>query len=149
VVDDSEQFQRFLSSLLQGRPDIKIVGEVSDGLEAVHKSQELRPDLILLDIGLPGLNGIEAARRIRKLVPESKIVFLSQESSVDVVQEALTLGALGYIVKSDAVGELLTAVDTVLRGEIFIGSRFANHDFTGTSDAQLPKSLDKAFVHSR
>jgi len=69
-----------------------VVGEASDGLEAVQKSEELQPDLIVLDIGLPSLNGIEAARRIRNLAPKSKILFLSQESSADVVQEALNSG---------------------------------------------------------
>jgi DNA-binding NarL/FixJ family response regulator len=146
VVEDFDPFRRFIVSTLQTRPEFRLIFEASDGLEAVQKAEELRPDLILLDIGLPTLTGIEAARRIRKLIPESKIVFLSQESSADVVQEALTLGALGYIVKSNAGRELLTAVDTVLRGGLFIGSSFANHDFTGTSNAQPPKALDNAFI---
>jgi DNA-binding NarL/FixJ family response regulator len=76
---------------------LQVIGEVSDGLEAVQKAEELQPDLIVLDIGLPTLDGIEAARRIRKFSPESKIVFLSQESSADVVQEAFSLGTLGYV----------------------------------------------------
>jgi DNA-binding NarL/FixJ family response regulator len=83
----------------------------ADGLEAVHKAEELQPDLILLDIGLPRLNGIEAARRIRKLSPMSRILFMSQESSADVVQVALNLGAVGYIAKVDAGSELLAAVE--------------------------------------
>ena len=82
----------------------------------------MKPDLILLDIGLPKLNGLEAARRIRQLSPESKILFLSQESSADVVQEALRLGALGYVVKGHAQSDLLPAVEAVLRGERFISS---------------------------
>jgi DNA-binding NarL/FixJ family response regulator len=69
-----------------------VIAEASDGLEAVHKAEHLQPGLILLDIGLPKLNGIEAARQIRKLCPESKIVFLSQESSADVIEEALNSG---------------------------------------------------------
>jgi DNA-binding NarL/FixJ family response regulator len=80
---------------------------------------ELKPDLILLDIGLPTLNGIEAARQIRKLVPESKIVFLSQESSADVVEEALATGAWGYVVKAKAESQLLAAVDAVILGQRF------------------------------
>src|SRR5882672_8809290 len=91
VVEDFEPFRRFICSTLERRPDLKIICEVSDGLQAVQKAQELNPDLILMDVGLPGLNGIEAARRIRKLAPKSKIIFLSQESSPDVVQEALDL----------------------------------------------------------
>jgi len=102
VVEDYEPFRRFICSTLRKRSGLQIVGEVSDGLEAVQKSQELQPGLILLDVGLPTLNGIEAARQIRKLSPESKILFVSQESSSDVVQEALTIGAQGYIAKTNA-----------------------------------------------
>ena len=108
-----------------------IVGEVSDGLNAIQKAGELRPDLILLDIGLPTLNGIEAARNIGRLVKESKIVFVSQESSADVVQEAFRVGARGYVVKTHAGCELLTAVSAVLRGETFASSGLAKRDFTG------------------
>ena len=95
VVEDFEPFRRFIASTLQERPELQVICEVSDGLEAVQKAQELQPDLIVLDIGLPALNGIEAARRIRQLSPESKILFLSQESSVDAVQEALGLWGSG------------------------------------------------------
>lgn len=85
VVDDYEPFRRFVCSTLGERPELHIVGEASDGLDAIQKAEGLRPDLILLDIGLPTLNGIEAARHIRQLVKEAKIVFVSQESSADVV----------------------------------------------------------------
>jgi DNA-binding NarL/FixJ family response regulator len=109
--------------MLASMPDLRVIGEVSDGLDAVHKSAERQPDLILLDIGLPRLNGIEAARRIRKLVfPEAKIIFLAQESSFDVLQEALSLGARGYVVKTMAESELLTAVETVLSGRTFVSN---------------------------
>lgn len=134
VVEDSEPFRKFICSTLGERPELQIVGEVSDGLEAVHKAKELQPGLIVLDIGLPSLNGIEAARQIRKLSPESKILFISQESSADMVQEALGTGAHGYIVKIDARSELLTAVDDVFRGEYFVGRRFSGHDFLRASD---------------
>jgi DNA-binding response OmpR family regulator len=120
VVDDYEPFRRFIRSTLRKGPELQIVGETSDGLEAVNKAEELQPDLIVLDIGLPSLNGIEAARRIRKVSPESKIVFMSQESSADVVQEALALGALGYVVKAHAGSELLAAVEAVVRGKRFL-----------------------------
>jgi DNA-binding NarL/FixJ family response regulator len=116
VVDDYEPWRRFVSTTLQKQPELQIIGEAVDGLEAVQKAGELQPDLIVLDIGLPSLNGIEAARRIRKLSPESKILFISQESSADVVQEALALGALGYVVKAHAGSELLPAVEVVLEG---------------------------------
>jgi DNA-binding NarL/FixJ family response regulator len=122
VVEDFTPFRRFISSTLGARSDLQIICEVSDGLEAVQKAVELKPDLILMDVGLPTLSGIQAARRIRKLVPESKIIFVSQESSADVVQEALQLGACGYVVKAKAGSELLTAVETVISGKQFVSS---------------------------
>jgi DNA-binding response OmpR family regulator len=135
VVEDYEPFQRFVVSILQKQPELQIICKVSDGLEAVQKAEELQPDLILLDIGLPSLNGIEVARQIRKLSPKSKILFVSQESSAEMVQGALGTGAQGYVLKSDARRELLEGVNAVLRGEQFVGNRFAGHDFTGASEA--------------
>lgn len=135
IVEDYEPFQRLVALILQKQPELQIICKVSDGLEAVQKAEELQPDLILLDIGLPSLNGIEAARQIRKLSPKSKILFVSQESSVETVQGALGTGAQGYVLKSDARRELLEGVNAVLRGEQFVGGRFAGHDFTGASDA--------------
>src|SRR6266850_2193898 len=105
VIEDFEPFRQFKVSTLGKRRDLQVIGEASDGLEGVRKAGELKPDLILLDIGLPGLNGLDAARQIRKLSPESKIIFVSQESSPDIVQEALSLGALGYVIKARAGGE--------------------------------------------
>lgn len=137
VVDDYEPFRRFVFSTLQHRPDLQVVGEASDGLEAVYKAQELQPDLIVLDLGLPTLNGIEAARRMRKLAPQSKILFLTQESSPDVVQEALGLGE-GYVVKAHAGSELLAALDAVCQGRQFISSGLSGHDFTKATAAQDP-----------
>jgi DNA-binding NarL/FixJ family response regulator len=92
---------------------------------------ELQPALIVLDIGLPGLNGLEAARRIRKLSPQSTILFLSQESSPDIVQEALSLGALGYVMKAHAAIDLLIAVEAVLRNEQFVSSALKAVDTQG------------------
>jgi DNA-binding NarL/FixJ family response regulator len=129
VVEDHEQFRRFICSTLEKAPELQVVCIVSDGLQAVRRAEELQPDLIVLDIGLPSLNGIEAARRIRKLSSESKILFLSQESSVDVVQEALALGALGYVVKAHAGSELLAAVAAVLDGRVFVSSGLSGHSF--------------------
>jgi len=120
VAEDSAPFWEFIRSTLAERPDVQVICDVADGLEAVQKAELLEPDLVLLDIGLPTLNGIEAARQIRKLAPESKIIFVSQESSCEVVQEALNLGAWGYVVKTRAVIDLLAAVDAVVEGKHFV-----------------------------
>jgi DNA-binding NarL/FixJ family response regulator len=141
VVEDHEPFRRFICSTLEKRPELQIVGEVSDGLEAVHKAQELQPDLILLDVGLPSLNGIEAARQMRKLSHKSKILFVSQESSADVVQGAFSLGALGYVVKAHAGSELLAAVDAVCQGKRFVSAGLAGHILAEPAARQAPKRL--------
>jgi DNA-binding NarL/FixJ family response regulator len=107
---------------------MRIVGVASDGLEAVLKAEELQPDLILLDIGLPTISGIEAARRIPKVAPKSKILFLTQELDVDVARVALTEGH-GYVAKSDADNELLAAIEVVMQGEKFISLRLAKDFF--------------------
>jgi DNA-binding NarL/FixJ family response regulator len=110
-----------IASILGNVRELEIICEVSDGLEAVRKAVALKPDLVLLDIGLPTLNGIEAARQMRKLAPESKIIFVTQESSDDVVEEALSLGAWGYVVKSRAAIDLLAAVEAVILDQQFVG----------------------------
>jgi len=132
VVDDNESFRRFVRSMLGQKPELRVIGEAVDGLEAVQKAEELQPDLILLDIGLPTLNGIEVARRVRKLAPDSKILFVSMESSPEVVQEALNLGARGYVLKSQAGNELLAAVEAVLQDKQFVSSALPDQVFKET-----------------
>jgi DNA-binding NarL/FixJ family response regulator len=142
VVEDYEPFRRFICSTLRKRPELLIVGEVSDGLEAVQKAQELQPGLILLDVGLPTLTGIEAARQIRNVSPKSKILFVSQESSSDVVQEALTIGAQGYVVKTNAGIELLAAVEAVCQGRQFVSAGLPGHVPAELADRQAPKHFN-------
>jgi DNA-binding NarL/FixJ family response regulator len=134
VVDDNEPWRRLFSTALHKRPELQVIGEVSDGLEAVQQAQQLKPDLILLDIGLPTLNGIEAARRIRDVSPASKILFVSENRSRDVVEEALRTGAGGYVVKSDAGSELLLAVRAILQGKQFISASLTGHDSNAPKD---------------
>jgi DNA-binding NarL/FixJ family response regulator len=133
VVDDFEDWLRQVRLLLQARPEWQVIAEASDGSEAVQKAEELKPDLIVLDVGLPNLNGIEAARQIRQRSPDSEIIFLSQNSDLDVVRAALDTGALGYVRKIDAGRELLLAVDAVLRGKQFVSSSLKDYQFTDTS----------------
>jgi len=120
LVEDFEPFRNLIRILLEGKSGLQIIAEVADGQEAVHKAAELKPGLILLDIGLPSLNGIAAARRIRERSPDSKILFVTQESSPEVVQEALSLGASGYVVKTRVASDLLLAVEVVLQGGSFV-----------------------------
>jgi DNA-binding NarL/FixJ family response regulator len=120
VVEDFEPFRKLMCSILDQRPNLQVISEASDGQEAVQKAEELKPDLILLDIGLPTLNGIEAARQIGKVSPESKIIFVTQESSPEVVQAALGLGAWGYVAKARAAGDLLVAIEAVLESKQFV-----------------------------
>jgi DNA-binding NarL/FixJ family response regulator len=122
VVDDFEGWRHQVRSLFLARPQWQIIAEVSDGSEAVQKVANLKPDLIVLDIGLPKLNGIEAARQIRQLSPSSKIVFLSQNHDLDVVRAALSTGALGYVHKRDVRSDLLPAIEVVLQGRQFVSS---------------------------
>lgn len=120
LVEDFQPLLRFVASLLKENPEWQIIGEALDGLEAVHMAEELRPDLILLDIGLPKSNGIEAARQIHKLIPASKIIFVSQESSTNVVTEALSFGTQGYVLKTRLASDLFVAVEQVLQGGQFV-----------------------------
>lgn len=122
VVDDHEPFRKFVCSTAGERPELQVIGEAGDGLQAVQKAGELRPDLILLDVGLPALNGIEAAHRISKLVPRATILFVSQNNDADVVETALSNGAKGYVLKGDVSTELLSAIEAALKGEHFVSS---------------------------
>jgi DNA-binding NarL/FixJ family response regulator len=117
IVDDYEFWRYCVVSILKEHPEFEIVGEGSDGLDAIEMSAELQPDIVLLDIGLPELNGFEAAREIRKVSSASRIVFLTQSRDEDLVNEARNVGALGFVSKMDAAGELVPALKAALAGE--------------------------------
>jgi DNA-binding NarL/FixJ family response regulator len=134
VVDDFASFRRRVCWMLEENPEVRVIGEAVDGVEAVQKAVEFQPDLILLDSDLPKLSGIEAARQIRKIAPKSKILFLSQDSNPEVVQDAFGLGARGYVTKSDAARELLTAVKAVGLGKQYVSRALAGFDLTDTAD---------------
>lgn len=135
VVDDFEPWRRFTCLTLQKHPEMQIIGEATDGLEAVQKAELLQPDLILLDIGLPSLNGLEAARRINGVSPKSKILFVSQDLSLDIAEAAFHTTAVGYLVKSGAARELLPAVRAVLQGKQFVSGSLGAHSFGGSTHA--------------
>lgn len=123
LVDDHEAFRHLIHSILANRDGSQTVQQAVDGLEAVQIAEKLQPDLVLLDIGLPKLNGMRAASQILQLAPNAQILFVSQESSSDVVRAALDLGAMGYVQKSCVHDELLPAIEAIVAGERFVSSR--------------------------
>ena len=120
VVDDFEPWQRSLRAMLGRHAELRLVGQVADGMAAVQTASELTPDLILLDINLPALNGLEAAKQICQLAPATKILFLTLVSDADIVQAALSSGGHGYLLKSDAGRELWPAIEAVLQGKQYV-----------------------------
>jgi DNA-binding NarL/FixJ family response regulator len=120
VVDDFEPWQRQVIAQIREKPKFKIIGVMADGMEAIQKAEELQPDLILLDVSLPKLSGIEAARKIRKFVPRAKILFLSASPDPDVVRAAFCAGGAGFVLKSDAASALLAGIEAVLNGKQFV-----------------------------
>jgi CheY-like chemotaxis protein len=151
VVEDYEPFRRFVRSMLQKKPELQVIHEASDGLEAIRKAEELQPDLILLDIGLPEINGIEAARRIRAVGLRSRILFLSEHCSPDIADEALGTGAQGYVVKSCAAGELLIAMEAVVQGKQFLSSGLGSVGAPGSVRAPIIYSIDtnRRLIHTK
>ena len=122
VVDDFEEWRRELRAILEEKPGLRVVGEAANGREAVQQAQALKPDLILLDIGLPVLNGIQVARVIGDSGLQSKILFVSENRRREIAEEGLRTTALGYVIKSQAGSELLPAVDAVLQGKQFVSA---------------------------
>jgi DNA-binding NarL/FixJ family response regulator len=120
VVDDAPHWRRFIGFVVRIDPALEVICEVSNGADAVAVVEEVQPAIVLLDIGLPGICGIEAARRILERAPNSRIIFVSQQSDIDVVQEALSVGAAGYVLKIDAGTQLVPAIHCALRGQTFI-----------------------------
>ena len=118
LVDDCKQWRQVLRSILEPIPYCQVVGEAGDTLVAVEKASQLRPDIVLLDIGMPVLNGIEAVPRIRLASPSSKVVFVTQENNRDVRAAALATGAKGYLLKSNVASELIPAIDALLMQEV-------------------------------
>jgi DNA-binding NarL/FixJ family response regulator len=127
VVDDHEVVRKGICALLSTEPDFEVICDVADGFQAVEKAQELGPDIVVLDISMPGIDGLETARRICKVVPDSEIVFLSQHDSAEMVRQALRNGGRGYVVKSDIAQELIHAIRAALRKQRHVSTKFAAH----------------------
>ena len=120
VVDDHEIFREQVCALLRSQPGFEVICEAANGLEAVSRGEELQPDVVVLDISMPGLGGIEAAGRIHRVAPKSQIVFLSQHNSESIAETALAAGALAYVTKSSASTDLIPAIEAVSEGKKFV-----------------------------
>jgi DNA-binding NarL/FixJ family response regulator len=141
VVEDHPPFRKLICTALHRRAEFQTI-EAADGLEAVRKAEELQPDLILLDINLPKMHGFEVAKQIRRLAPHARVLFMSQESSSDIVREALSSGAHGYIQKISAATDLMSAIDAALAGQRFVSRSLA---FTEPVDAPAPRRHEILF----
>src|SRR5438105_15348813 len=119
LVDDHPIVRQGLKTLLAGHPGWEVIGEASDGMEAVDKASRLRPDVMVLDVTMPRMNGLEACRVIRKKAPALEILFVTQHDSPQMMREALDAGARGYVVKSNAARDLLEAVEAVSQHRVF------------------------------
>lgn len=120
LVDDFEPWRAYVRSVVDEHPTFKIVAEVSDGMLAVGRVEQLQPDLVLLDIGLPSIDGIAAARLMRRVAPDAKILFLTENRHSDIAEAAFQAGGHGYVVKSDCAHDLLIAMGAVLKNERFV-----------------------------
>jgi DNA-binding NarL/FixJ family response regulator len=122
LVDDAAHWRKFVSFVLRIDPALEIISEVSDGTCAIQEARELQPAIVLLDIRLPGICGLEAGRQILKDAPNCKVIFVSQEADIEIVAEAFGVGAAGYVLKIDAGSQLVTAIHHAIRGQRFISS---------------------------
>ena len=129
LVDNFAPFRRLVRSILTKQPALQVIGEVPDGLGAIQKAEELQPDLVLLDLDLPLMNGFEATRQIRQISAASKLLFVCEDRAFEIAREALRLGAGGYVLKSDVVAELLPAIEAVLQGKRFISADLSGRTF--------------------
>jgi DNA-binding NarL/FixJ family response regulator len=122
IVDDFLSWQHFVLEMLRPETDLQIISVAADGWEAVHKAREVQPDLILMDLSLPGMNGIDATRQIRILSPCSKVLFLSEHRDCNLIHAAFEVGACGYVLKSDSYWDLIPGIRA-----IFLGHQFLSH----------------------
>jgi len=142
IVDDYQIVRRGIRAVLQEEPGCEVVGEAAEGFDALKKAEDLQPDVVLLDISLPELNGLSAAYRIHQVAPQSKILFVSYHDSPEVVCEAFNAGAKGFICKSDLAHELVEAVRAIGRKEIFLSQTVAHlrSRLTGIPDQPMRKA---------
>ena len=143
VVEDHEWWRRHISAELEGTSHWQVVGTACDGIEGVQKARDLNPDVILLDVGLPGMDGLQAARRMLAHDPSSRILFVSEQQSLEIAGAALGIGARGFVVKSEAGRDLLPAMEAVIEGRRFISAKMAGRRFEPRSDLRIAREMQR------
>ena len=141
VADDHEVVRKGLVSLLQAQPEWQVCGEAGDGREAVEKALELKPDVLILDIGMPTLNGLEATRQILKTNPHARVLILTLHDSDQVVREVLNAGARGFLLKSDAARDLVAAVEALRHDKTYFTSKVATMVLEGYLKGGTPGAV--------
>jgi DNA-binding NarL/FixJ family response regulator len=147
LADDHALLRHALATLLNSRPDVDVVAEAADGHEAIEATEQWRPDVVIMDVGMPRLNGIEATRQIHTRFPGTKIVILSAYGDAEVVGEALAAGACGFIIKRSDIDELALALRLVATGNIYVSSELAEHmdvaelTFAAKNNSRTPAGL--------
>jgi len=141
VADDHEVVRKGLVALLQAQPDWQVCGEASEGRQAVDKTLELKPDVVILDIGMPNLNGLEATRQILRTNPQARVLILTLHDSDQVVREVLNAGARGFLLKSDAARDLVAAVDALRHDKTYFTSKVASMVLEGFLKADTPGAI--------
>jgi DNA-binding NarL/FixJ family response regulator len=131
VVDDHPVVRQGLRALIASRSEWEIIDEAEDGIQAVERADRLQPDVVVLDVSMPKMDGLEACRRIRRNAPKSEVLFVTQHDSPQMMREAMSAGAKGYIVKSDAARDLLAALEAVSQHKVFFAH---NHGQANASD---------------
>src|SRR5712691_7283570 len=149
VADDHEVVRRGLCALLRNQPEWDVCGEAADGREAVVRVLSLKPDVVIMDIGMPNLNGLEATRQILKTNPQVKVLILTLHDSDQVVQEVLNAGARGFLLKTDAARDLVAAVDALRRNKIYFTPKVAAMVLDGYLRPQEPDTTAQARARNR
>ena len=144
VADDHEVVRKGLVALLQAQADWQVCGEAGDGREAVEKATQLKPDVVILDIGMPSLNGLEATRQILKANPQARVLVLTLHDSDQVVREVLNAGARGFLLKSDAARDLVAAVEALRRDKTYFTSKVAAMVLEGYLKGGAPNTVPTA-----
>ena len=145
IVDDHEVVRRGVCSVLMRQPDVELCGEAVDGNDAVEQAQQLKPDVIVMDMSMPRLNGLEATRKIRSMLPDCEILILSQHDSPEMLRQALNAGARGYVVKSSIVRDLLLAILKVSKHEYFFDPTILEQTPSSNIDVQEILQRSAAF----